>query len=75
MTSVGTRVRDAADPAAAPATMGAQKLWLGSTIFSTARLTGSYTAMKMADEGATPTRLPQTPAYRPRPPPALRSAW
>lgn len=32
-------------------------------------LVGSYTAMKIADAGATPTRLPQMPAYRLRPPP------
>lgn len=37
-------------------------------------LTGSYTAMKMAEAGATPARLPNTPAYSALPPPERSSA-
>ena len=61
MTSVGTRTRDDAVPAAAPATMGPRYDLSSSTWLSTHFLMGSYTEMKMADAGATPTRFWSTP--------------
>eukprot|EP00878_Enallax_costatus_P028423 GHUV01030701.1.p2 GENE.GHUV01030701.1~~GHUV01030701.1.p2 ORF type:complete len:107 (+),score=22.78 GHUV01030701.1:206-526(+) len=54
MTSVGTRVNDAAAPAAAPATTGPSQCRSSLLFLYTHCFTGSYTAMKMADEGATP---------------------
>lgn len=58
-----------------PATTGPQNCWSSLVRAYTHCFTGSYTAMNRAEEGATPARLPHTPAYSPLPPPDCSSAF
>ncbi len=73
-TSVGTRTKEAARPAATPPDRDPRNCLFSGTRRSTAVFTGSYTPMNMAEAGTTPARLPSTPLYSALLPPDCQSA-